>query len=150
MIVDSGNRQEFPSGAVRDMRAGKGRCDLVPLDVLTKLMDCYEHDTVLPYLALYAEEKTTHNLYGALIEFAHLAFQDSVETMVLEVAKHFEDGCEKYGEDNWRKGVPEWCYLDSAIRHYLKWRRGDNDERHDRAFVWNLMCCCWEVDYHHD
>jgi hypothetical protein len=28
----------------------------------------------------------------------------------------------------------------------LKWRRGDKDEPHDRAFVWNLMCCIWEVD----
>jgi hypothetical protein len=40
------------------------------------------------------------------------------------------------------------CYLDSAIRHYLKYRRGDQDEPHGRAFVWNVMCCIWEVDYH--
>jgi hypothetical protein len=29
----------------------------------------------------------------------------------------------------------------------MKWRRGDNDEFHNRAFVWNILCCIWEVDY---
>jgi hypothetical protein len=68
--------------------------------------------------------------------------------MFLEVAKHFEEGAKKYGENNWQKGIPAKCYIDSAVRHYLKWLRGDKDEPHDRAFVWNLMCCIWEVDYH--
>ena len=67
--------------------------------------------------------------------------------MLLEVAKHFEEGAKKYGENNWQKGIPPKCYIDSAVRHYLKWLRGDKDEPHDRAFVWNLMCCIWEVDY---
>ena len=67
--------------------------------------------------------------------------------MILEVAKHFEEGAKKYGESNWQKGIPVHCYIDSAIRHYLKWLRGDTDEPHDRAFCWNLMCCIWEVDY---
>lgn len=31
MILDSGNRREFDSGAVRDIQEGKGRCDLLPL-----------------------------------------------------------------------------------------------------------------------
>lgn len=29
-IKDSGNRREFPTGAVRDMQEGKGRMDLLP------------------------------------------------------------------------------------------------------------------------
>lgn len=32
-ILDSGNRREFDTGAVRDIAEGKGRCDLLPLDV---------------------------------------------------------------------------------------------------------------------
>ena len=31
MILDSGDRTQFSSGAVRDMKGGKGRCDLLPL-----------------------------------------------------------------------------------------------------------------------
>ena len=63
--------------------------------------------------------------------------------MLLEVSKHFEDGCKKYGENNWKKGIPVSRYIDSAARHYLKWCRGDQDEPHDRAVCWNLMCAVW-------
>ena len=90
-------------------------------------------------------------LYTCLDNFARQygtdSFQQDLCTMFLEVAKHFEEGAKKYGENNWQKGIPVKCYIDSAVRHYLKWLRGDTDEPHDRAFVWNLMCCIWEVDY---
>lgn len=33
-LKDSGTRREFSSGAVRDINEGKGRCDLLPLDVV--------------------------------------------------------------------------------------------------------------------
>jgi hypothetical protein len=63
------------------------------------------------------------------------------------VSKHFEEGCKKYGERNWQKGIPTHCYIDSAVRHYLKWLRGDTDEPHDRAFAWNLLCCIWTCEH---
>ena len=34
ILPDSGERTEFESGAVRDIQEGKGRCDLLPLDVV--------------------------------------------------------------------------------------------------------------------
>jgi hypothetical protein len=92
--------------------------------------------------------KKTRHLYAALSNFAEVAYGGKTETMLLEVAIHFEEGARKYGPGNWRKGLPVSCYLDSAIRHYLKYKRGDKDEAHDRAFVWNIMCCIWEVDHH--
>ena len=73
-------------------------------------------------------------------------FHDA-NTALLEVSKHFEEGAEKYGEYNWQKGIPESSYIDSAVRHYLKWLRGDDDERHDRAFVWNIMCLIWTHEH---
>ena len=54
------------------------------------------------------------------------------------------DGAKKYGEYNWQKGIPESSYMDSAVRHYLKFRAGMDDERHDRAFVWNILCLMWQ------
>ena len=27
------------------------------------------------------------------------------------------------------------------------WLRGDDDERHDRAFVWNIMCPIWTHEH---
>lgn len=148
MILDSGNRTEFPSGAVRDVQEGKGRPSLMPLQVVANLLEeRLGGDVIMGELAQFAKYGKTLALYHALARFGSLAFGD-LETMLLETSKHFEQGAIKYGENNWQKGLPVNCYLDSAIRHYLKWRRGDKDEPHDRAFCWNIMCCIWEVDYH--
>lgn len=147
-ILDSGNRTEFSTGAVRDMQEGKGRPSLMPLQVVAQLLAVKSGgDAVVSGIAQFAATNDTASLYRALACFAKAAYIN-VETMLLEVAIHFEQGALKYGENNWQKGLPVNCYLDSAIRHYLKWRRGDQDEPHDRAFCWNIMCCIWEVDYH--
>ena len=42
VILDSGERTEFASGAVRDMHEGKGRFDLLPMCVLMRLARHYE------------------------------------------------------------------------------------------------------------
>ena len=142
-ILDSGNRHTFESGAVRDVQEGKGRCDLIPLRVVANLL---ESDPTIERIANFLETGRTEWLYRALEGFARLHYEN-IETMLLEVAHHFEEGAKKYGENNWQKGLPKWCYMNSAIRHYLKHIRGDKDEPHDRAFVWNVMCCIWEVDF---
>ena len=153
IIKDSGDRTQFESGAVRDMREGKGRCDLMPTCVLSRMFDRHDGKMgVIDYIEHFQNTNSTHFLIKALDRFALDTYgkteKEAYSTMFLEVAKHFEDGAKKYGENNWQKGIPAYCYIDSAIRHYLKWLRGDNDEPHDRAFVWNIMCCIWEVDYH--
>ena len=40
-IKDSGERMEFDTGAVRDIQKGKGRCDLMPLDVVAEYFTLY-------------------------------------------------------------------------------------------------------------
>lgn len=135
-IKDSGDRTEFSTGAVRDMREGKGRCDLMPLDVAGDILD----DPVLFLIDMFQKDGDTNHLISAMVQ---CEIFDDLCTMLLDVAKHFEEGAKKYGENNWQKGIPTWCYIDSAVRHYLKFLRGDKDEPHDRAFVWNLMCCIW-------
>ena len=148
-IKDSGDRTEFATGAVRDMREGKGRCDLMPLDVVAAYMGEYENtvDPVLMGIYMFQKNNTASHLYCALNDFCREAYLGNEQTMFLEVAKHFEEGAKKYGENNWQKGIPTWCYIDSAVRHYLKWLRGDKDEPHDRAFVWNLLCCIWTIKH---
>lgn len=151
MIKDSGNRSTFETGAVRDIQEGKGRCDLMPLYVVSNLLnEAAGGDYVLQRIAQFTENGNTKHLYYALAGFSEVAFGGVPETMILETSKHFEEGARKYGENNWQKGLPVNCYINSAIRHYLKWRRGDNDENHHLAFVWNCICCIWEVDYHHE
>lgn len=168
VIKDSGNRREFETGAVRDMAEGKGRCDLLPLDVIAYLFiesNCEKYERVYIILnhlksaleywkgeALSSDSNrmgfVVAHLYDALKEFLKQSDFADIPTMVLELSVHFEQGANKYTEDNWKRGIPVNCYIDSAIRHYLKWLRGDTDERHDRAFVWNIVCCIWEVKNH--
>ena len=145
-IKDSGARRRFDTGAVRDICEGKGRCDLLPLDVIALYFgnDKSEKDVGNVFNALQSFQNTGEYTYllTALFAFPRLSFGDAC-TMFLEVAKHFEAGAKKYDENNWKKGIPVHCYIDSAVRHYLKFLRGDKDEPHDRAFVWNIMCCIW-------
>ena len=143
MIKDSGDRREFTSGAVRDMAEGKGRCDLLPLDVLAEHYTRIGlHETAHIFIAIheYQQSGNTDSLYDILKN--NILFP-SQETMILELAKHFEEGSKKYSENNWKLGINTKYYIDSGTRHYLKWLRGDNDEPHDRAFCWNILCCIW-------
>lgn len=149
-IKDSGDRTRFDTGAVRDMRTGKGRCDLMPLDVLMRayMTTSAEHtpeSRIFYEIDQFVKTRHTSRLIEVLRYAAETIFEN-YETMFLEVAVYFEEGAKKYGECNWQKGIPVNCYIDSAVRHYLKYLRGDTDERHDRAFVWNIMCCIWTVE----
>lgn len=141
MIKDSGDRREYETGAVRDMAAGKGRCDLLPLDIASMVLG---DGKVLWMISEFQRSEAPMFLYKALAVFCESRGWNR-PTMLLEVSKHMEEGAKKYGERNWEKGLPVSCYIDSAVRHYLKWRRGDNDEPHDRAFCWNVMCCIWTI-----
>lgn len=97
-VKDSGKRQEFKSGAVRDIQEGKGRYDLIPPMCIERL------------------------------------------------AKHYEHGGIKYGEDNWTKGMPLKRYLDSLIRHAYKLLAGMDDEDHASAIAWNAFAFMYTED----
>lgn len=90
-VKDSGKRESFSTGAVRDTAEGKGRYDLLPAYALHRL------------------------------------------------ARHFENGAVKYGDENWRKGIPLRRFMDSAIRHMLKFLEGHRDEDHAAAAAWNIL-----------
>lgn len=150
-ILDSGERTEYSTGAVRDCKEGKGRCDLMPLDVLELLLTdpLRNLGLCIKYISLFQESGDARNwLRSAIIAFGSERGWKNPSEMLLEVAKHFEEGAKKYGPNNWQKGIPVHSYIDSAVRHYLKYRAGWTDEPHDRAFVWNLMCCIWTMEHH--
>lgn len=89
MILDSGDRTEFDTGAVRDF-GSKGDMSLVP------------------WLA------------------------------VMRLSKHCQDGAEKYGKNNVRKGIPQSSFVSSAMRHLAKYAEGMRDEDHLVASFWNI------------
>lgn len=143
MIKDSGERRQFDTGAVRDMQEGKGRCDLLPLDVVSDILKTRnKRDLVLEFIQNFTETGNFETLETLVFHFSDITFK-GIENMLLELSVHFEEGAKKYTENNWKLGIETKCYIDSAIRHYLKYKRGDNDERHDRAFMWNIVCCIW-------
>ena len=149
-ILDSGNRRQFESGAVRDIQEGKGRCDLMALDVVCQYYYDIGLDIAFGIFELFEHFKTSGNpvhLLEILKYFCEDRWNKDCNTMFLEVSKHFEEGAKKYGENNWQKGIPVHCYIDSAVRHYLKFLRGDQDEPHDRAFAWNIMCAIWTCEH---
>lgn len=140
MIKDSGNRTEFETGAVRDIQEGKGRFDLMPMDVLRAItkdqffvsLEAFRRHGYDEFL-IDAFREASNDFYGFAYEYE----------AILDLAKHFEEGAKKYGENNWQKGIPVSRYIDSACRHYCKARAKMNDESHDRACLWNLMCAYW-------
>lgn len=91
-VKDSGTREDFGTGAVRDAVDGKGRYDLIPPHAMKR------------------------------------------------IAKHYENGANKYGDHNWQKGIPTHNYINSALRHIFKYLGGMDDEDHLAAAAWNIMC----------
>ncbi len=141
---DSGERREFSTGAVRDVQqAEKGRCDLLPLDVMA-LDKNGAPDEVLLKINRFVRGEDESVLYDVLHKFCRMREWD-IQTMWLEVAAHMSACLVKYPARNWEKGIPVHSYIDSAVRHYLQWRRDDENERHDRSFCWNIACCLWTM-----
>lgn len=150
MIQDSGERKVFETGAVRDIHDGKGRCDLLPILECVDLFRHFQYGdestiTFLKNIAKFMEAKDLDYIYQNIILVTKENDLNDIYSIILDVSKHFEEGCNKYGERNWEKGIPAHCYIDSAIRHYLKFKRGDVDENHARACVWNLLCLAWTM-----
>lgn len=148
-IKDSGERRQFETGAVRDITEGKGRCDLLPLDVVQDAMVHVcdsENSYFLEYIADFIYTGDVEQIYSAIDSFCCDRHWDFY-TAILEVSIHYEQGAKKYGERNWEHGIPLHSFIDSATRHYLKWKRGDDDEPHDRAVIWNLLGAVWTLKH---
>lgn len=143
ILADSGERKEFDTGAMREIVQGKGRCDLLPLDVVADVISPTGYtSSVIANIDDYIRIGKIDSLYRAIRAFVNDAYPN-MPTAILEVAQHYEDGANKYAERNWEKGLPLHSFIDSGVRHYLKWLRGDKDEPHERAFIWNMLGAIW-------
>ena len=65
---------------------------------------------------------------------------------VLRLARHFENGAKKYNDRNWEKGIPIHSFIDSAIRHLMKYLGGQDEEDHLCAAAWHCMCAMWTAE----
>lgn len=62
---------------------------------------------------------------------------------IIRLSKHFEEGAKKYSDRNWEKGIPIHSFIDSALRHLMKYLDGQTDEDHLCAAAWNCICAMW-------
>lgn len=151
-VQDSGNRVTFEGGGQKDYFVGKGRCDLIPLEVF-----CQHGPFENPILCRIGEfirankaPSNKANRLSLLYDIMNRFVCDSGVTnadMLLELSLHYEAGAQKYSDRNWEQGIPTSSLINSAIRHYCKYMRGDKDEPHHRAFLWNLLGCAWMLTY---
>lgn len=129
--------------------ASKGRCDLLPWDIIAEM---YSHDPLIWEFCRFLEkainqDELVKSIERALQTFIDIQYKGVIPTAMLDNAFHFEAGAKKYSDNNWRAGIPIKVFLDSAGRHFLKYLRGDTDEHHDRAVVWNLICALWTIKH---
>lgn len=70
--------------------------------------------------------------------------------LLTRLAIHYTNGAKKYDENNWRKANSEIEYnrfIASAWRHFIAFIRGDKDEDHGIACIWNIMAYIWHKEY---
>lgn len=158
LISKDTTMEEFDTGAKRDIQRGKGRCDLIPMeDVINALSDelVTSKDMDIMNILIHIERiknKLTNKDYDSVNQeickaisiFLNLRRWTWYDAL-LELSKRYEMGADKYGEYNWQKGIPTHSYIDSGVRHLLKYGRGDTDEPHDQAFIWNMVSLTWTI-----
>jgi len=86
---------------------------------------------------------------GEIRNFATGAVRDSGEgkprmellplDLLMRVSTWYALGAAKYGDNNWRKGQPQSVVIGSLLRHLTKYIKGDRDEDHLSAIVWNAL-----------
>lgn len=60
------------------------------------------------------------------------------------VAIHYTNGAKKYEDpNNWKKGIPDESYKESAERHLMQYLLGKRDEDHLAAIVFNVFGLMW-------
>ena len=59
--------------------------------------------------------------------------------VLMRVARHYEKGSSKFGNHNWRKGIPSTEYFNSMTRHISQYWEGKQDEDHLSAIVFNAI-----------
>lgn len=115
-IKDSGNRQSFETGAVRDVTEGKIRPDKIPTAFLRELGRYFaDHD--LPE--------------GCRLDLIPV-------TLLIRLGTHYGNGAKKYAERNWERGIPVSRCNESLWRHFLDHLDNEKDEDHACAMVFNI------------
>ena len=155
------------NGAKREIKKGKGRMDLIPLDVLKRINETYYNimnpsnsyvlvpifvDNVDVNDTLVEQEYLKTIIYITCMQYGEgdnkgdiRKFYSLLPLMLIDLSKQFEKGAEVYGERNCQMGLPNKSFIDSGLRHTCQWLAGQNDECHHIAAIWNLWMYDWNT-----
>lgn len=65
---------------------------------------------------------------------------------IRRLAQRSELGAKEHGDNNWKKGVPNYSLFDSAFRHLMQAMNGEKDEDHLAACAWNVFALMWNEE----
>lgn len=168
-IKMDGEFHTFEGGAIRYTKTGKGRFDLIPeqvvVDVVSKIDD-YLKCKHCGVFKSFADFKTSCiiSIYEGyyvytILDIVVLEYIKQIENldeetlliafirMLRDLAIHYEKGADKYGEGNWKKGIPPSSFRDSAIRHLSQYLTGETDEPHAISSIWNMFGLIWTGEF---
>lgn len=161
-----GEFHQFDGGATRYTKTGKGRFDLIPGTVMSKIIDYYKKfvENFAAFDKLDCLKTAISEEYSIEVRFAKAIcmitllsyclsydeFDKGIASMLKDLAVHFEKGAEKYGERNCEKGIPLKSFIDSGLRHLTQWIYGDTDEPHHISAIWNFVMAIWTIENHPD
>ena len=137
-MLDSGERQNYDTGAVRDTAKGKPRIDLFSYYMFTDLLQHEGYDEVLNDWARFKKFGTKDYLYTVFMTTCEKELL-SITEGITRVSFWLAEGAKKYSERNWEAGIPVSRVVESADRHLVKWMDEEDDEDHFAAFLCNIM-----------
>lgn len=180
-IKMDGEKAAFDGGAIRYTKTGKGRFDLIPGDIIVDLVThawenfycegtmttsrsdiiqcAYQPDDARYFETIinlvnwrYVQGNTGVDDAGEECkETTYHEFMRGLCKMLKDLAVHYENGAEKYGVDNWKKGIPVTggdrggSFTDSGLRHLNQYLLGYTDEPHCIACIWNFIGAIWTL-----
>ncbi len=65
------------------------------------------------------------------------------EEFIRDMAIVMKEGADKYGDANWKSGVPEGVTINHLLEHLYKWQAGDRAEPHLAKVAINAMFMDW-------
>lgn len=158
-VADSGSRQDFTTGAIRDIQESKTRPDLISPVFLRGLTN----ETVSSKLSLkdyvyiltenienYGEKHNVNVLLTAakalmfILHFqetlTYWADEDVISPVFIRRLGYWLMlGAKKYKERNWELGINLSRSYTSLCRHRDQWLLNDSNEDHAAAMLCNLM-----------
>lgn len=141
---DSGKRQEFDSGMVRDTTEGKIQFDLaldgpvINWDLLCNSIKD-EDDSLLSLFYIWYMSGNQDDAKAFISDLA--GFEGGMFPFFKRYAELMTRGAVKYKARNWMqaRGEAEYTrFRESALRHFFQYMAGDQDEDHAAAVCFNI------------